>query len=278
MANNCLITKLKGIVDNNNLPYYGEMKIAFQINKGDILLGQLTDDWQVLNYKVLDGTYDGLTEFTKGGAYLKSNKLVPTDPNKNYCTLSIEKYNVNIIQANFDSRNNDAPVIDFSDLMYNSNSYLELYLSRQNCVNIDKLSDYMDKMRVINILEIKSVDGTVLNLSRLGTTGRLLSFNLGNLILGSEGSFNGIGFSAQTLISNPTAQNIFPNGENVHFSVEEFVANARSSGVTSGTINNFKYVGACNATFNDSRIENTADNPLSWTANTITIKGVTINA
>ena len=111
MANNCLVTKLKGAVDNSNLPLYGYIKV-------NVMYDPSVSTPQVINFLV-DSQFmpDGLIVKSAGGNYIAATaEALDTNPvneltfgpgtqhvyfkNANYSILISNKYSyINVIES-----------------------------------------------------------------------------------------------------------------------------------------------------------------------------------
>lgn len=113
--------------------------------------------------------------------------------------------------------------------------------------------------------------GDVTNIGKDFKIKRLSMYNQSGL----TGSLNNLGYSADTLQTINLPYGIGKNS--VTLDIETFVAKARKEGITEKSLT-LKYATYIHITFNGEEvILSTTDAELSWTANTITYNGVTIN-
>lgn len=254
---NCLVTKLKGVVDNDNLPIYGKAVVvvgaadpAFTFNKNTTV-------------KVLGGTVDGQTQIDVTGynVLLINSSTVVSDGTygEGKIGLLIDKYAL--------TRMERIQKFNLEDILYSPFVYLQV-LPSTIIENVEKFPVLCKKQEFIGLNSSSS--NIAFDVTELGSNGvmtdiRLISNNA------AYGSLDKAGMSPLT--SNFST----PNTKNVSLNIETFVGYHRAAGRTTGSMS-IQYLGACNCTFNGESVTNQADNSLSWTATTITLNGVTIDA
>ena len=254
---NCLVTKLKGVVDNDNLPIYGKAVIVIGTSDPSFRFNKNT------TVKVLGGTVDGQTEISvnAGHALLILSSTIVSDGTygEGKVGLLIDKYALTHMER--------IQKFDLEDILYSPFVFLQVIPSTI-VENVEKFPVLCKKQEFTGINTNSS--NIALDVTELGSNGvmtdiRLISNNA------AYGSLNKAGMSPLTSNFN------VPNTKNVSLNIETFVGYQRAAGRTTGSFS-IQYLGACNCTFNGETVSNRADNSLSWTATTITLNGVTIDA
>ena len=254
---NCLVTKLKGVVDNDNLPIYGKAVVvvgavdpSFRFNKNTTI-------------KVLGGTVNGQTKISVNAntSLIITSSTIVSDGTygEGKVGLLIDKYDLTYMER--------IQKFDLEDILYSPFVFLQI-LPSTIVENVEKFPVLCKKQEFKGI----NASGTniALDVTELGSNGimtdiRLVSNNA------AYGSLNKAGMSPLT------SHFSVPNTKNVFLNVETFVGYQRAAGRTTGSLS-IQYLGACNCTFNGESVTNRPDNSLSWTATTITLNGVTIEA
>lgn len=171
MSNNCLVTKLKGNVNNTNIPYYGEFKIKFrQLSNPDsgayslLILARnnlkvFCKDGGTFSIKEIGGNYvSGLNsyEFIKGekeGFFIKGN-------NANYEIIITEKYNIHSIQTVASECTGDYRLIDKGYLIDCS----QLDYSAITDINIPKNADVDHVINPKDLSSFYNIIGSNINI------------------------------------------------------------------------------------------------------------------
>ena len=297
MANNCLVTKLKGVVDNDNLPEYGTL--AFDVPANSI------SDFVTFNIGGFPGqvlSFDGgVTMETWGGNLITSPYNISVDVPANFGlkmrsgntkgTVRIKskyamiggtlsngllafplKYGENNIKSisywfkgmNFifglDSQHVNDITGNVEELVENCPTIQNIKV--ESCPNLDVNIDRIDFSEIVSFTYYRSgiVSG---NLSAFKNT-NILSIGIG--VSSEPGHVTGDivdAFGSNTSINNLTIY----DEPNVTGSIEDFVAAQRSAGRTTGTIN-IGFTGS-GVTYNGSN--NILYSSLTWDANSITV-------
>jgi hypothetical protein len=256
---NCLVTKLKGVVDNDNLPILGMTELKIPTGTFSEYNALIFDS--SVTVQILGGTINGETSSTMQLYSWTGVPIVSDGTYDGYVILRFPKYKVTRLDLN------QCKGVDYSEFKYGVLNRINVVCSSWNLNALEsKFADFTG-------LSVTNYNSEVADLTNLGKNGKLAhcSFNNG---VSFNGSFDNIGCS-------PLDENweiFFPTTQNVSFVVENFVANKRLRGQTTGEQNNFAWMGLCNATFNGNKITHKNHYTLSWTADTITFDGVTINA
>jgi hypothetical protein len=302
---NCLVTKLKGTVDNPNLEKLGVWEFEVQAlesptnasqwfnfidsNEGTITAEIIGDGHFIWQWSYAEDGYDagkiiemqhptGIVGKTgSGNVYLS---------NGNYKVRISNKYNINILTS--------AECIKAIELDKLAYSHITQFNERGGVVNgnIDVLKDVPS----LNLRIRGNMYGT---LEKLMNTGRT------SLIAFSSGADRRIDITGDihSVVNSPNVQvldvgynsGIYGDisylgyctaltdayvfvGTSVSGSIESMIARFRLQGKTTGTLNTQTY-GNKQVTFNGQPLpDERHTEALSWTANTITCNGVTINA
>lgn len=257
---NCLVTKLKKNVANDNLPKLGVLKLHLVPTTYDIVIGPSAGKSVKLN--VLDGKH-----VEKDGVNVSEITLTDNTAIKIIEDAIIEiksKYDIKYL-GNIMVKN---PLL-VSDLVYLTSltellkctlygklsdlaklstlTTLYMYDNGDNNFEDYSESNYRTSLRVLNITSFGRIWCTPHDLSFEGTC---IPDTLEEIYLG-DGSFKG--------------------------SIESFVVGIRSNGKTVGSIQIANNANP-NVTFHGNSIGDTNYKQLSWTSDTITYDGVTISA
>lgn len=259
--NNCLVTKLKGTVDNDQLFKLGELRV--KIGKDDYL-GFAADDSQTISVVDGDLLFDGQTTCQLTNGFQDLVNITGEG------TVSIpNKYNLTFFEANFKEK------VDLNELRY---------CTKLNVINL-KGSDLAYSLDDFNI-ESSVLTVIKFNNSRYvrGSINKLLKYNLRTLWFHSDAKyFTETDFSILGKFRSCVDYGSTMVNSRLAGSIEDFVAQKRLARTAAG----LEVAGSCifywlgdggNVTFQGTPITNVNDNTISWTANTITYNGITINA
>ena len=275
MINNCLVTKLNGVVDNDNLLPLGYEKFKFRVN--DPYMGATVIFKENAKMILLDGTWkdNGTRELTILGAsqfYPGFNTVTPDVQGSVYCTILIPKYicygygNLYPLEGT-DVYMSGFKYINANDIHHNY-VYVNLYENETKWTIHDLKSQFLPKLRVFWVSGAKFAEP--LDITGIGSGGGIITFDMGNCGIFNDvyGSLDSLGFS------NITNFGYLPNTKNVSIDLVNYVNNHRSSGRTSGSVN-LLFVGSITVKVNGTvkEIENKRDNILAWTADSITLDG-----
>ena len=272
---NCLVTKLKGSVNNNNL-----------IKLGYMLVGSYLPDNQKNFYmrfkkeskvRCLNGTFKstGTRERTYAGegVLYSGNDIIPDNPDATVITLEVPKYSdswtycrnicgtaeTNIIDASFLEY-----VDDGSDISFLGSGYTPVTTVVKNF----KI-EYAKKMFTSSTSFYLSSCILDINLTLLGEnlSNDCASINMSQTV-GCTGSLDSVGKRTNIISLIP------PSSKNVTLDLVNFVNFARAAERTTGSVN-IKFADAITIKANGVIIPLTpsSDNMLEWTADSITFKG-----
>ena len=293
MANNCLVTKLKGTV-NSDLDKLGEMTFIVSRPSGQAGADDFSDGW-FTNLSV-SGYVDGISTTNpvitviNGQAVEATNDYDNSDHEhyENYVgfpsALANEKIRVkNYYRINQISMSENITTTELARL-----KYVDLTeLTKRGAMNAPQLdvkdyNEFSASLVSIGCIDLLgNVDDMVVKTSLItlnceeqhglvGTAASLVTKvpNIQTLKVGFGITGNFADFGALTSLTELTSKNAVG-------SVESFVATARAAGRTSGSVT---LVWTFNITFQDQEQYGTGGSVLSWTPTTITFNGVTINA
>lgn len=271
---NCLVTKLKSVVENDNLGTLGRLIIGRNYNSSDtaesayfgVSRSSIADGQKVTLTIVGDGyfstSFDGesigkVVEVTKN-AEGESTTLSLYTSNGNYKILVDNKYYFNI---------------PYFPISYSINM-ADIYYTKIPQVSGDgyygNVSELPLRIYSLKILDSQygKVNYTEADIARL--------VNLKSFSIASE---------RLPRISTATIGKLtLLEGDNqissIQGSIENFVANQRAGGRTTFSGNlNLKWIGSLGTvTFNGAVIQNVQNGIITWTYDTITFRGTTINA
>lgn len=266
MAKTTLYSSLYDSIESDKLEYLGKIKVPLTSAKKGLKSVILDANATV---QVLHGTINGsssiqVAEFVVLNTQNLTNIVI--DEGYNELTLLLPKYNIRAIE--FEGTSSYKPYVNMKDYMYTTINAFTIINGK-----IDSYAPLLSKSGIQNI-NISGLYTEILNeldVTDLGSNSIMQSINLSSIRSSNlKGSLDKCGLSnASTLL--------FPNTKTVSLTIENFVANNRSKGRTTGS-KSLPYVGACDCKFNNQSVINQETNTLSWDATTITFNGVTIEA
>ena len=262
---NCLVTKLKGVVDNANLLKLGEKELELN----------WSETWQYLSLSSVGGA---------SSAKVVSGSV--TDANDNPLTefvipeagIQLKAYNAKVRISNFydlssivGGRTQPLNILSLAKI-----SYMQLTDLLGNMADLKKMT-YLTTCKDFSISNIENVSNETF-IDGFSNTG-LQTLWLYGWKEGFECTMSTFGMAMPTTLgelsirSPKTTSDYLLTG-----SLEDLVISQRSKSRTEGSIN-LTYTADTPITFNNSPIgDNDGSRWLSWTENTITFNGITINA
>ena len=265
MSTSCLVTKLKGTVDDKNLSVLGKLKID-KIHADSSFISSYTNTISTnasakltspdSNFVDASGNSLG-NEITING----SNQIFRLAPSTG--EFFIDKYVITKFSTYYYPANVD---IHLKDLAYMTN------LIELNCPLSGDLQDLerLDSIQTLTIKGNSPITGDIANLSKFATLESISMTAVPSP--GISGNIKSLG-NLTSLTKLVLSQGVLGN---VSGTIEEFVQSQRENGRT--TCNSFGLT--CfgpTITFNGTTISSSSEKVLSWTASTITYDGVTIN-
>lgn len=310
---NCLITKLKSVVNNDNLEKVGIGKLVFNVSEANseivhLLISNGIDVYFDKDVKV-DETV--ISAGTRIPSKVDTTHISSTDAGT--YTMTFTKYTMTYLWCSVESINTDINNISYSNLnalrlqpvnsLENFNllntitSLVELYVPNMNYAG--NISNALKSLQNLNAISIPapsaytSLTGDIavlqdkLNLrdinfrNQTGITGNISVLkdilpNISALDIintGITGDFKYLALLPSTIQNYNFAKALQSTG--IAGSIEDFVAVKRGHGETTGSMS-FAYLGLNNITFQGVQISNPEYSSLSWTASTITFQGVEI--
>lgn len=270
---NCLVTKLKGTVDNDNIPRLGESVLTGVANGINLRVHGTVSFRATSNILSLTegGPYTSYVEINDTNETLRSVYINGTAEK-----LFIKGYDIATLYSF------GASEADLSFMMFNTHGRLEAINQDAGIVTVPRMAGYII-IRGTNV-QLEDVEYPYLTfLSINGSTGSRYSAeqfvknmpNLESLYLAASpysvwyGDFNLLGKLVHLIELR--------GGSSFEGSIEGFVVNARNAGRTTGYVDLMWIPN--NITFNGSptSIDGTITR-LSWTDSTITLGDTTINA
>ena len=260
---NCLVTKLKGVVDNDNLPVFGELKLhVMKVNPNTQIC---VEGVPFENISVVGGT----TELTPVRTPFDGWISVATAGNH---TLKVQgKYDITqLYDVGLEDEEDIKYITGLTTLklgIYNSSLGLTLDSGITTLGTFDKMPNlsylYLAAPKLTgNITDLLSVHANTLETIVIVAVRDYSKFTM---LMSDLGKFPNI-----------------LNFDNVAFSpiqgsIESFVASQRGVGKMEKSMNNIPWMGGNGKiTWKGTTIENVQQNLLSWTATTITFNGETI--
>lgn len=264
--NDCLVTKLKGTVNNDSLEYLGMVPVRTTGTNG-LTKFILTEAGQV---KVLNGTVGGKTAFSVAAnddKWVVNYGTVVVAQGYDYVTLLLPKYTIKSLIFN------NGGYVDMTQLKY---SPIEILNCGPNAtIVVDE--EFFSGLKEFVANQSETVLSDTLDVSDWGKTGVGITLNIQGITSPKlVGSLNNAGCSNAGLYA--------PNTKTVSIVIETFVSNHWRAGRTTKTMT-LHYLGQCDATFNGASVAAQQNNSLSWAPNAsdntkidITLNGVTHSA
>ena len=260
--NECLVTKLKTVVNDDSLEKLGYAKVSAVIPEG------LSNDHSFVqvgfskpsNVIVEKGSVKNANVPSNNGIYNSNTVAFNAEPGE--FVIFIDKYNIQSIGPLLGNTEN---TLNIKDLEYSKLNAIRLIRGLYGDIAYLKNSDLVT-VSLGCITDDSALYGDV---SIFGRMARLeyLHLDRRTAIYGDIAS-----------LGSCTHLEFFQGGgSKIKGSLESLVISQRNNGRTSGSIN-MPWAGACKGlTFNGTSIINKETNTLSWTASTITFNDVTIN-
>lgn len=277
MENKCLVTKLNGTVDNENLFKFGELRIKVDTDleekKPVIGVGgfknitiDVTGNLSIWDYTLT--TNHGSSFHYESKSAQDSTSVIIKGSNGyisiigKYSMYENTKYPIGI----YDTVNDNT----IKSIMYWFKG-VKFSTSRIGYKQSQRSGDLSELASLVNLGEIRinyspNITGNLEDLVVHKDTLQVLLAN-GTAITGSIESLGEC-----TLLKALTLNNV-----NVSGTVENFVARQRLAGRTTAQFEILD-IGNTNITFNGHVVNTNTQNNFSWTENTITLNGETINA
>lgn len=267
---NCLVTKLKGSVDNDNLIKLGYIRVVQELDDAGKNNNFTFSKDATIYFE--NCTYKGSRQLNFFAGYSKSinNENIVLDSGETIARYQVPLYTIAI--ANFGTMQEiDCDRIIYADGKSDSfNSVLRFWSS------VKFIGD-TDKMIHTNLfLHLNNYNsGEIIDVTDMGLQGNAACF----FFYGTnfKGSLDNMGFVIGQLSNNLRV----PNNKNVSLNVETFVRNAVSAGNTSDNLT-CSWLGASTTTFKGAPITSVAENTLAWepygtnqTKITLTVGGTT---
>lgn len=263
----CLITKLKGTVDNSSLLKLGEVLTTIDGVNSPTLLNLYPVTGKTLT---ISADTDCLS-VDNGVSYV--SEVVISDNTECYVnnadTVNLKIYpKYDILKAGkWNDMENVSTVIKNLDIFAYSKNIVEIRLRDSNTDN----GNIKNIKKCINLTSLYTNDGCTCNLSDLAEFTMLRHLTL------PRNSYGDLSVLAN--IHTLTEINGCFYNSRITGSIEEFVSIRRAAGQTTGTISGTYIFADCpNITFNGSPMGKNDSNKLIWDATTITISDTTIVA
>ena len=270
MANNCLVTKLKGVVNNEALPKFG--MITFHVNNPENI-------GEIFTYFKYDDSTEATKNFYEVGSGVTADFITSqTYPNftgEGYVRVK-DKYNITDINITKKYQNDKiTPCVDI-DLSQLSCNNLELLSGTPQVLHITNLKDLQilkSTLKEINLSErnilVPQLSGDISDLAKFVNLEKLVLSYISNKVHGTMKQ-------VATLFPKLNSLDDLTEAKWLTGSIEDFVTVRRSQGVNNGSVYT-KWGVSTDITFNGEKLKGQDNTPFSWTANTITYNGVTID-
>lgn len=285
MSTNCLVTKLKAVVNNDSLPRLNE--IVVKVASGSFQICNSTKETVIRSNKNSLSLTSGGTGSSSVTVPKANNTTTMTTVYVNQeCTIYVPKYY--LVRFYF------TPIEDVDIKNVGLNSDLGCYISIMSSSsqvslgslprNIRSISPSMcsfvfDEDEYPNLITINGNPSNriwVVNAAEMAQKlPAIRQYNLWSTATNSTGSFDDFGLCKGLTETNGELKSYHGSG-----TIEGFVANQRGTtggrpAKTTGTVK-LQYLGAI--TFNGNVVNTDTEKTLSWTADTITFDGTTISA
>lgn len=270
MANDCLVTKLKGSVNNETLPKFG--MITFHVNNPENLTDRMT------YFKYADST-DATKNFYEVGSGVTADFITsqtyPRFTGEGYVRVK-GKYNItNILLTGGYQSDRVTPIfdIDISQLSYSNLEIISCSPQALHITNLKDLQILKSTLKQINLSErnilVPQLSGDISDLAKFVNLEKLNLSYISNKVHGTMKQ-------VATLFPKLNSLGDLTDTKWLTGSIEDFVTVRRSQGVNNGSVYTNWGVGT-DITFNGEKLKGQDNTPFSWTANTITYNGVTID-
>jgi hypothetical protein len=265
MANDCLVTKLKGVVDNDNLSKLGVLQYEVYVDNGKAFGIKCANAGEsVITLKnatvasVVRGTVIDSTHVSIGVEGQSGNTFVTINENISSVIVEVSnKYNITYL--------GDTGIKAIKGGLAETDYLSELAKLCLNNYGSDSNLSAFANAKYTDSLKLLYIDNSGGKMS--GDISSLSIFkNLQNFRCTNNTAINGNILSFDTL-TDLAALNI--DGTRISGTVEEFVAAQRTAGRTTGSIQ-LGYTMAL-VTYNGLPITGSSDKTLAWTADSITI-------
>lgn len=285
MSTNCLVTKLKAVVNNDSLPRFDE--IVVKVASGSFQICNSTKETVIRSNKnslSLTSGGTGLSTVTVPKA--SSTASMTTVYVNQECTIYVPQYYLNRFYftpiEDVDIKNVGLSSVSGCYISIpSSNTQVSLGSLPRNIRSIapSMCSFVFDEDEYPNLISVSvNVSNRVWVVNAAEMAQKLPAirqYNLWSTADNSTGSFDDFGLCKDLTETNGELKSYHGSG-----TIEGFVANQRGTAggrpaKTTGTVK-LQYLGSI--TFNGSVVNTTTEKTLSWTADTITFDGTTINA
>ena len=271
MTNDCLVTKLKGVVNNETLPKFG--MITFHVNNPENLTDKMT------YFKYADST-EATKNFYEVGSGVTADfitsQIYPRFTGEGYVRVK-NKYNITdiVISSRYQSDSVTPSIdMDISQLSYNNLQSISCTPQGLHITNLKDLQILKPTLKGITLNErdilVHQLSGDISDLAKFVN---LETLNLSYISNKVHGTMEQVA----TLFPKLNSLGDLTDTKWLAGSIEDFVTVRRSQGVNDGSVYT-KWGIFSNVTFNGEKLKGQDNTPFSWTATTITYNGVTINA
>lgn len=257
---NCLVTKLKGVVDNDNLIHLNEFRVNARVaNNGNPAFR--SSETQSLTILKGDATFTGGVKSINIGQFWPSERFV-TDGAQNIVLSVADKHKLTHVNYN--------PLdIESIEILKYCTALTGVEINIQCAISVSELvSNLPEQITILNIAGSNQLEGNIKELADAYASTLTEIRTWGTTIVGDFGEFG--------RFVNITTYYSTPNG--IRGDVIDFVTNKRAAGVTSGSVTAEWLGGDGRVKFNGNTIQTIQNNTISWTADTITVNGETITA
>lgn len=263
---NCLVTKLKGVVDNENLPKLDEFIINLNVTRqGGVQYNNvfgispfIGDDYTKEKVIVTGGhnAYSYNTTSMEADQNLGSEITASSPSGISICFPEVGEYAIKVTPK-YKFYNLSFPefaVFDVGELKYSKSYAFNANNCRSLTGNLDEF--LINSKDILLTLYLTSCEHLEFNVENLLNITNLATLYLNSV--GAKGDFESLG----TIYGN--IQSFRISGTQVVGSIEGFVRNAVAAGVTTKSTN-FEWLGSnIGITYNGAAITNQESNPISW--------------
>lgn len=270
MTNDCLVTKLKGVVNNETLPKFD--MITFHVNNPENSTDKMT------YFKYADST-EATKNFYEVGSGVTADFITsqsyPRFTGEGYVRVK-NKYNITdiIIYGRYQSDSVIPSIdIDISQLSYNNLQSISCTPQGLHITNLKDLQILKPTLKGITLSErdilVPQLSGDISDLAKFVNLEKLNLSYISNKVHGTMEQ-------VATLFPKLNSLGDLTDTKWLTGSIESFVSVRRSQGVNDGSVYT-NWGASTDITFNGKKLTGRENTPFSWTANTITYNGVTID-
>lgn len=275
MSTNCLITKLKGSVNNDNLPIYNTIVFDVPANVSSLTYNigglknvtfKITGDVVMKNSAETNVLCDNTKDYNISSPISENIYTKISSGNIGGTLTLVGKYNISGIETRYNALlfpvKNEPNTLDYYTSWGFKTKVFNLARNPGLKASITEVIDAFPELDVINLPSGTNITGSVADMLTIKST--LLELNIG-----TPNSFTRVANINE--LSEFIALNKLTLYSSISGSIEDFVRSQIANGRTTGSMT----VNLTGVTFNGIAVSS-GNKSLSWTSTTATFDGVTV--